>query len=372
MAYFRTAIKAISPGPFRDGTSERYMYTFGLIFDALMQKMVEGQLARMPMKCAPAFLSIIGSDRLINQGLTESTDSYRVRLRKAFETWRIAGSARSVLVQALGYLLSSTPMARMVSSRFTGNVADLLFVTAATNATPIRITTKRAHGLTTGDSAQVRAVAGNTAANGTWTVTVDATNPAYSFTLDTSVGSGAYSSGGYVVPPGFPTVYPPTLTSSNWDTYAAGADTSQPPQHLYRPPIVGPLGYWDWDSVTPWAGCWIWQNAYFIVYSVAPNTHFTPAPAWGSGVTWGDDMAWGVSQSSKVGRSLQIIVGQWKAAQTCVRWIIVSFDATLFDPDQPVGGGINPDGRFGRWSKLSGGQYVASRFSSARYGDGVI
>ena len=66
-------------------------------------------------------------------------------------------------------------------------------VVDATNATPINIETSEEHGFTTGDSIVVADVAGNTAANGTWAITVvDALN----FTLDTSVGTAAYTSGG--------------------------------------------------------------------------------------------------------------------------------------------------------------------------------
>lgn len=66
-------------------------------------------------------------------------------------------------------------------------------VMAASNASPIEITTGFAHGRTTGDSVTIAGVTGNTAANGTWTITVTG---ATTFTLDGSTGSGAYVSGG--------------------------------------------------------------------------------------------------------------------------------------------------------------------------------
>lgn len=68
-----------------------------------------------------------------------------------------------------------------------------LKITNATNATPIVITTESAHGLTTGDYVSVVNVGGNTAARGTWQVTV---LTATTFSLDTSVGNGAYTRGG--------------------------------------------------------------------------------------------------------------------------------------------------------------------------------
>lgn len=69
-------------------------------------------------------------------------------------------------------------------------------VTGATNASPIAITTAVAHGLSTGDVVSISGVTGNTAANGlSWTITVTG---ATTFTLNSSVGNGAYVNGGIV------------------------------------------------------------------------------------------------------------------------------------------------------------------------------
>ncbi len=65
-----------------------------------------------------------------------------------------------------------------------------LSVTGATNATPIVITAT-AHGLATGNVVDIAFVEGNTAANGSgWLITVIDAN---SFSLDGSVGNGAYT-----------------------------------------------------------------------------------------------------------------------------------------------------------------------------------
>ncbi len=75
------------------------------------------------------------------------------------------------------------------------------FVTNATNASPIEITTSETHGLTTGDKIAVYGVFGNTAANNnngspSWTVTVVDTTK---FTLNGSNGNSTYFGGGRVV-----------------------------------------------------------------------------------------------------------------------------------------------------------------------------
>ncbi len=70
-----------------------------------------------------------------------------------------------------------------------------LEINAASNTSPIEITTTSAHGLTTGQSVYITGVGGNTAANGSFAITSTSAN---SFTLDSSVGNGAYTSGGLV------------------------------------------------------------------------------------------------------------------------------------------------------------------------------
>jgi hypothetical protein len=66
-------------------------------------------------------------------------------------------------------------------------------ITGATNASPIAITTTLPHGLATGNRVTIAGVTGNTAANGTFIITVTGAN---TFTLNGSTGNGAYVSGG--------------------------------------------------------------------------------------------------------------------------------------------------------------------------------
>jgi len=65
-------------------------------------------------------------------------------------------------------------------------------ITAATNASPIAVTSTT-HGYSTGDALNITGVVGNTAANGTWIITVIDAN---TYSLNNSTGNGAYTSGG--------------------------------------------------------------------------------------------------------------------------------------------------------------------------------
>lgn len=152
-----------------------------------------------------------------------------------------------------------------------------------------------------------------------------------------------------------------TPARTQWDYYDAGDATTTPPRHLQAL-----TAEWNWDSLSPTNGSWGWWRWYLVIDSVAPNAWTSPAPKWGAtGAKWGGySGSWGCTSSSNVGKSIRIIVGQWKA--NICHWIIISFDASEFRPSA----GVLPDGRYGRWSKLVGGVYVRSRSSNARYFEG--
>lgn len=104
-------------------------------------------------------------------------------IKTAFDT-NFAGTALSISKKIWIILKTNTSIVS------TGSPSAVI---GATNATPIEITTGAAHQLATGSVLVISGVNGNTAANGTFTITVTAANK---YTLNSSVGNGAYTSGG--------------------------------------------------------------------------------------------------------------------------------------------------------------------------------
>jgi len=80
-----------------------------------------------------------------------------------------------------------------IVQKYSTNGSGGTIISNATNAAPIQITTTVAHGYVTGQSVSIADVSGNTAANGTWIIT---TSGGTTFTLNGSVGNGAYTGGG--------------------------------------------------------------------------------------------------------------------------------------------------------------------------------
>jgi hypothetical protein len=91
-------------------------------------------------------------------------------------------------------------------------------VTNATDSTPVTITTAAPHGLVTGEDVTITGILGNAAANGSFVVTVQT---ATTFTLNGSVGSGAWTSGGTVTAAQLPpAALAPALNASTADVTA--------------------------------------------------------------------------------------------------------------------------------------------------------
>lgn len=155
-----------------------------------------------------------------------------------------------------------------------------------------------------------------------------------------------------------------------WDMFIDGADVSQPPIHANRGDLT-----WQWDGASgesadahP-AGLPAWWRFWLVIYSIAPTVWCTSLGTWGgTGKKWGDAaVSWGFNNPSAIFQSLAFATTTWKSASSWCRWMIISFDGTLFDPNITNDGTHNPAGTFGRWSRIVNGQYVAARYANARY-----
>jgi hypothetical protein len=157
------------------------------------------------------------------------------------------------------------------------------------------------------------------------------------------------------------------IEDTKWDTYEANADTGPEPTRT----LVEP-GNWDWDSVSEGRGSWAWSRFWLVMESVGDD-------AWCAESSWkiGDagapkigDRSWAIGFDTPCATFRRIFeaVMEFKAEGSRCAAIIVSFDATHFDPDQPAGGGLNPQGLHGKNGKIVGRKIVPARLiTGARY-----
>lgn len=122
MGSLRDAINHLAPPWLQTGAAEKVLYSFGLGLDMLVEKLFQGMKLHIPTKADPSALPYLGLDRLIGQGPSESNANYAIRLQKAYDSWRVAGNARSIAQQLRGYFSPLSPTIRVIDRvRFDAN-----------------------------------------------------------------------------------------------------------------------------------------------------------------------------------------------------------------------------------------------------------
>jgi hypothetical protein len=92
------------------GQGGRYQFLQGLAIDALIEKTNQGALASSPgLTLTPTSLPLIGADRQLLQGPTETQASYVARLLAWRQTWALAGNAWSIMKAVAAYLSPAFP-----------------------------------------------------------------------------------------------------------------------------------------------------------------------------------------------------------------------------------------------------------------------
>lgn len=111
-ANFADSIRAIAPAWLKGPIADALLTGPGTVMNALATWAVAGVRARYPSTAPPDALGYIGNDRNLERGPAQTDDGYRVQLRRAFDTWRVAGNASTVLRQLAAYFtgVASPPM----------------------------------------------------------------------------------------------------------------------------------------------------------------------------------------------------------------------------------------------------------------------
>lgn len=127
--------------------------------------------------------------------ITDGGLTFRRRNFSESASLSIAAYASGEILDIFAYYDSGSGLVDLTALSWgTASANKGMAITDATNASPIVITAA-GHGLTTGAKAYISGVGGNTAANREWSVTyIDANT----FSLVSSTGNGAYTSGGYL------------------------------------------------------------------------------------------------------------------------------------------------------------------------------
>lgn len=112
---FRGEVQQLSPPWLAGDQGYRFTYSaIGVPLDAIAEYHRLGTLQRFPGVCQSEALRFIGADRKIIRGFRESDDAYRPRLIHAFQTWKFAGNAQTLLAELAAYFSPTPPTIRYV------------------------------------------------------------------------------------------------------------------------------------------------------------------------------------------------------------------------------------------------------------------
>lgn len=103
----------------------RFIYTFGVMADGVLDWSFGGVKARFPSFAPPDALPAIGRDRVIMRGFDEPDATYALRLRRAFDSHQLQGNPFELLREIRAYLYPFDVRCRLVDNRGTWTTIDV-------------------------------------------------------------------------------------------------------------------------------------------------------------------------------------------------------------------------------------------------------
>lgn len=110
----RDSMREISPPWLRGYVGERVMYSIALVCDALVDLTVGAIKMRFPLAHSDETLPLIGKDRKISRGNSETDESYAARLRGWLDVHPRRGNPIALLGQVFGHYASAPFAASLI------------------------------------------------------------------------------------------------------------------------------------------------------------------------------------------------------------------------------------------------------------------
>jgi hypothetical protein len=305
---FRDLSNAISPSWLQGPVAQAFRYSMSVMYDALGDGMGYALRAGLPHYAPADALPWFALDRQIAQGPNEPFAGFISRLIQWLDLYRHDGSSMAVMLAVRAYLTPLTPKMLTVTSSGQGVASKWLTYESTANPFP----------------------AGQT----------NPTPPDY-----------------YIATP------------ANWDWDGS------------NPPFYYPYMHWrEWLVVysvsgSPWAApssTWSPATGAVTVSVVSDPVYGTVySGSGGSGAAagqfkWDDGTIWDWTGTAAQAAALTQFVAQWKSAGTWYPWIIVCYDATMFDEIQSFGSSKLPDATWGYWGKVVADVTVGTRYVASR------
>jgi hypothetical protein len=110
----RDLIKELMPPWLATGTSEKVGYSVGLVQDAIVDMAASAVKAKFPGVYSPESLPLIGRERRIRRGLTETDTTYALRLPRWLTDHKTRGGPYAMLAQLFAFYAPNNFPIRLV------------------------------------------------------------------------------------------------------------------------------------------------------------------------------------------------------------------------------------------------------------------
>lgn len=366
----------------RSGNGALFLRTFATALDELEDKMDQAARAHIPGAArTDTAIPYQAEDRVLVQGPAETNAQFIARLRRAFDSWRKAGSREAILEQMKGYRTGLDPGVTATDTSMLivgGNGTYSTWQSATFADTPEASPTRRRVSPVNWDWDGVAQPWRSWLVLFMRDVPIGVSGSAMSVT---SVGGSGVSgvTSGFSTLTGLASV--PADPVGMWIT-VSGADGDQ---NNGRFQIVLRLSDTSVMVANPGPGIAPDLNNGSISWSISEYPFFRPALAWGSpSLLWGN-FTWGLEwaghtpeETTQVVTSIRQILKRWKSARTYYPNILVSFDGgdgtagNQFSPLSAAGTG-NPNADYGAYGSNVNGVWVprARQFPLTCFLDGT-
>jgi hypothetical protein len=405
---FRNTWYEYAPEWLTTGNAEKYLYVLQYCTDLLLEKMNQAIEIRLPGQGDASQLPYLANDRVLVQGPAEPTANFVIRLQESLQTWGLAGSARSVLLNLQAYVQGlqpgvpvTNPLLTIIGGSSTYTKWTQLYQGDAIGALPT-ITTKTPANFSWDGlnrpwrSWLVLPMALVTTSSGTGAATTTATGGSYTSPGQNVSGvwipatSGTVVNSPWITITGLAGVAAGSWLTLSGSSHAANNGTFPVVQAISSTSavIANPGGVTSdtglaWSiGAYPWIGPGPARGAPGVVYGQGE----TSAPAVDTGRVFGGVwqpsgataqglgplISWGLNVSSQVIQSIRGIVRTWKSASTYYPNIVVAFDSgtgvagSPYSPNSTEGSG-NPAGTFGQVGSNVSGVWSPTRLITSTY-----
>lgn len=313
-------------------TGSRFLYTMAIVYDGLTDAAGYAVRARFPDYAPADAFQWLQIDRQIDQGFSEPSAHFALRLKQYLDTWRRAGTSTGLLLAIRGAVWPALPTVRTVQR----------------------------NGLPNGTFYQWQ----------TYGAGVDPFQAGQPIPQPPTYQSQHVAAGSPTPPPG-------TVGAWNWDGASAPFYS---PWMWWRQwviilspggaPFSAPTATWGPASGTQSVVVQA-NSTYGKVYALSGAASTQGATNFTYGAN-GVGTCWGWAGTNAQAKQLTALARKWKSAHVYIPAVLVAYSSAYFDPATTYGSAFLPNGQWGNWGQVQANSTYGTVYARARPSEALV